>query len=72
MFFEDGFCQPIRGISFHIDTGKNPHIYCNAPSYGPREAEVMRNLVESLDESGVVEEDDVPCFSLVFLSDKTH
>ena len=28
MFCEDGFCRPIQGFSFQIDTGINSPIYC--------------------------------------------
>ena len=39
---------------------------------GPHESEVMRKLVESMDENGVVEEDDGPWVALVVISAKPH
>ena len=56
VFFEDVFHRPIRGFSFQIDTGNHPPICCKPPKYGPRESKVLRNMVESLEENGVVEE----------------
>ena len=71
-FFEDEFCWPIRGFSFHIDTGSHSPICYKPPRYGPHESEVMQNMVERLDENGAVEEDGGPWGSLVVLSEKTH
>ena len=40
--------------------------------YGPRESEVMQNLVVQLDEKSVAEEGDVPWRALVVLASKLH
>ena len=71
-FCEDGFLQPIRGFLVQIDTGKHPPICCKPPRYGPRESEVMQNLVERLDENGAVEEEAGPWGGLVVLVAKPH
>ena len=55
VFFEDGFRRPIQEFSFQIDTGSHSPICCKLPSYGPQKYEVMPNLVERVDENGVVE-----------------
>ena len=60
VFCEDNFYWPIQGFSFHIDTGSHSPICYKPPRYGPHESEVMRKLVEMLDENGMVEENDRP------------
>ena len=70
VFCEDGLHWPIQGFSFHIDTGSHSHIYCKPHRYSTHKSEVMLNLVESLDENGVVEEDGVPWVSLLVLAGK--
>ena len=50
VFFEDGFCRPIQGFSFQIETGKRPPIFCKPPRYGPHESKLMRKLFGRRDE----------------------
>ena len=45
MFCEGVFRRPIQGFLFHIYKGNHPPICCKPPKYGPRESEVMRNMV---------------------------
>ena len=59
-FFEDEFCWPIRGFSFHIDMSSHSDIFCKSPRYSPHKSEVTRMLAERLDKNGMVEEDDGP------------
>ena len=72
VFFEDRFRRPIWGFSFHIDTDSHSPICCKPYRYGPDEYEVMKNLVERLDENGVVEDDDLPWGALVVIAAKPH
>ena len=45
VFCEDGFCRPIRGFSFQIDTGRHSPICCKPPRYGPHDFEVMQKMM---------------------------
>ena len=72
VFCEDGFRQPIPVFSFQIDTGIHSPIWCKTPRCGPHDYEVMRKLVERLDENGVVEEDSGTWRTLVVISAKPH
>ena len=70
LFCEYGFRRPIQGFSFQIDTGKHQPICCKPTRYDLHESEVMQKLLESLDENGVVEEDDRPWGALVVILGK--
>ena len=72
VFGEDGLSQPIQGFSFHIDTVNYPSIFCKPPRYGPHESKVLKNMVESLDENVVVEEDNRTWISLLVLAKNPH
>ena len=72
VFCEDGFRWPIREFSFQIDTGSHSSICYKPPKYGPHESGLMQNLVERMDENGVVEEDDGPWGALVVIAAKPH
>ena len=48
------------GFSFHIDRGNHPPICFKPPRCGSHDSEFMINLVERLDEDGLLEEYDVP------------
>ena len=72
MFCEDGLRRPIRGLTFHIETGSHSPIFCKPGRYGPHKYEVMQNMVERLDENGVVEEDDGPWGALLVIAAKPN
>ena len=72
VFCKDILCRHIRGFSLQIDTGSHSPICCKSPRYGTHKYEVMQNLVERLDENGVVEEEDGTWGELVVLSTKPH
>ena len=72
MFCEDGFRRPLWEFSFHIETCNHPPVFCKPPRSVPNESEVMRNLTESLDKNGVMEEDNGPWGALVVLSVKPY
>ena len=58
VFCEDGFRRPLWEFSFHIETCNHPPVFCKPPRYCPNESEVTRKLVVSMDEYGLVGEDD--------------
>ena len=72
VFCEYGFRRPVWVFLFQFDTFKYALICCKPPRYGPPDHEVMRKLVESLYENGVMEEYDGPWEALVVLSGKSH
>ena len=50
----------------------HPPIFCKPPRCGTHEYEVMRNLLERMDEDGVAEEEYIPWGELVVLAAKPH
>ena len=72
VFCEDGFCWPIRGFLFQIDTGSHSPICCKPGRCGPNKSEVVQNLMERMNENGVVEQDDRPWGALVVIAAKPH
>ena len=55
VFCEDGFRRTIWVFSFQIDISNHLPIRQKLSKYDPHESEVMRKLVEIMNENGVVE-----------------
>ena len=57
VFCEEGLRKNIRGFSFRVDTGDCKPVCCRPPRYGPSETKVMTDLVNQLEENGLVTDD---------------
>lgn len=60
----------IRGTQFHIDTGSSEPICCRLKEYGAHESRIITKLCDSLQENGLIEDDDGPWGSRVVLAQK--
>jgi hypothetical protein len=70
VFAKEGLMHPIRGYKFHIDTGNSKPVCCKSREYGPHESRIINQLVETMENNGVVEGDDGPWGSRVVLAQK--
>jgi hypothetical protein len=72
VFTQAGMQRPIRGFEFHIDTGKVKPITCKVPVYGHHKERVIQELVETLQNKGLIEDDDRPWGSPIVLASKPN
>ena len=72
VFTPEGLWQHIRDYECRIDTGDVAPICCKIPRYGPHEARIITELVNSLEKNGLVEDDDGPWGALVVLAAKAN
>ena len=70
VFDDNGVSRPIRGFTFHIDTGPVQPFSCTPPRYGPHETRVINELVQVLQDNGWIEDDEGPWGSIVVLAAK--
>jgi hypothetical protein len=71
-FTEDGLALPIWGIKFVVDTGDSAPKACKIPRYGPHEGKVIMDLVNAMEENGIVEQCSGPWASLLVLAPKAN
>lgn len=72
VFAAEGLRKPIRGYQFHIDTGNVKPVCCKPPRYGPHETRIMSQLIQGLEQNGVIEDDDGPWGAMVVLAAKPN
>lgn len=71
-FAEEGVKNFIRGALFHVDTGEVAPINIKPPRYGPHESRIINDLVEKLENNGIIEDDDGPWGAPVVLAAKAN
>jgi len=72
VFAEEGVRKHIRGVSFHVDTGETTPICVRSPRYGRHESRVINDLVEKLEQNGLIEDDDGLWGALIILAAKPN
>jgi hypothetical protein len=72
VFAEEGMQRAIRGFEFIIDTGQVKPITCKIPVYGEHEQKVIQELVKTLQQKGLIEDDDGPWGSPIVLASKPN
>ena len=72
VFASEGMKKHIRGFTYIVDTGQSAPVCCPTPRYGPHESRVITQLVESMEENGLIEDDDGPWGALIVLAAKPN
>lgn len=70
LFTKKGLQKPIRGFSFHVDTGDVAPVCCKVQQYGRHEMAIIERLCQRLKDNGMVQRDTGPWGALIVLAAK--